>query len=516
MRSDFMLTIKYNHEQYQSFVQSMLTKFYIDTNQSITLFTNFDYIRKFWNVDLTGIVNFLKPLYSNSTQGAPPKDAVAMFRSILLMPFNNKNSIPEWVNQLKSNPFFAIVSGFIPACMGSSRIEGIDADPIPGVGTFYDFMDRLIRQDKILHKSKLRKRRRKPKSKQRKNHKMDSPKTTLTERLVKRIMKYSSNKLPDFIESNLNNILRQMFVLPSLYRGLLGDINNFDVAGDGTCMPTHASHFGKKVCECKLKPGEQCNCKRYFKDPSASWGWDSFKEIYFYGHTFHAFTAANSFYSLPIHLKCVTGKRHDSVTGIYALKELIDLYPEIKFRYGIFDSAYDNISYYRQNYYYNMIPIISLNNRNSKPSSNLDLVDFDDDGVPRGKACNHKLRNWGIINKSARRKWLFPVQCDNCNKCSAKSNKTFYTPTDDNLRYFGTVIRGSKEFKSIYKRRTTTERFNDRLCNDFGAEKAVVFSRERRTVRCFVAAFCCYIDAWAAENSVSITDIFPNISKPAA
>lgn len=511
-----MLSIKYSHEQYQSFVRSMLTKFYIDTNQSITLFTNFDYIRKFWNADLTGIVSFLKSAYSNSTQGAPPKDAVAMFRSILLMPFNNKTSVQEWVKELRSNPFFAIVSGFIPACMGSSRIEGIDADPIPGVGTFYDFMDRLIRQDKILHKSKLRKRRRKPKSKQKKNHKMDSPSTTLTEKLVKRVLKYSNSKLPDTIESTLNNILKQMFVLPSLHTGLLGDIKNFDVAGDGTCMPTHASHYGKKVCDCKLKPGEQCNCKRYFGDPSATWGWDSFKEIYFYGHTFHAFTAANSFYSLPIHLKCVTGERHDSITGIYALKELIELYPEINFRYSIFDSGYDNIWFYRLNHHYNTIPIIALNGRNSKPSSNLDLLTFNDDGIPIGKACKHKLRNWGIIKRSSRRKWLFPVQCDNCDKCSATSNKTFYTPTDDNPRYFGPVIRGSKEFWSIYKRRTTTERLNDRLCNDFGAEKAVVLTRERRTVRCFIAAFCCYIDAWAAQNSLSITDIFPNISKHAA
>jgi hypothetical protein len=516
IRSDLMLTLKYSHENYQSFVHAMLTKFYIDTNQSITLFTNFDYIRNFWSADITDIVKFLKPLYSNSSQGAPPKDAVAMFRSLLLMSFNHKTSIPEWVTTLRADPFFAIISGFIPACLSSSRIVGIDADPIPGVGTFYDFMDRLIRQDKILHKSKLRKRRRKPKSKQKKNRKMDSPPTTLTERLVKRVLKHNGSKLPDSIESTLNDILKQIFVLPSLDMGLLGDPNKFDFAGDGTCMPTHASHFGKKVCNCKLKPGEQCDCKRYFKDPSASWGWDSFKELYFYGHSIHTFTAARSFYSLPIHIKCVTGERHDSVTGIFALKELIDLYPEINFRYGIFDSGYDNISFYRQNSFYNAIPIIALNGRNSKPSSNLDLLNFNDEGIPLGKACGHKLRNWGLIKKSARRKWLFPVQCDNCSKCTAHSNKTFYTPTADNPRYFGPVVRGSKKFKSIYKRRTTTERWNDRLCNDFNAENAVVFSRERRIVRCFIAAFCCYIDAWAAEKAISITDIFPGIVKPAA
>jgi hypothetical protein len=130
-----MLILKYQHEQYQSFVQQFLTKFFIDTKQQITLFTNFDYIKKLWNADLTGIVNFLKPLYT-ILQGAPPKDAVVMFRSLILMPLTGETSIPKWVNTLRSNPFFAIVSGFIPACMSSSRIQGVDADPIPGVGTF--------------------------------------------------------------------------------------------------------------------------------------------------------------------------------------------------------------------------------------------------------------------------------------------------------------------------------------------------------------------------------------------
>lgn len=47
-----------------------------------------------------------------------------------------------------------------------SKAEGILADQIPGIGTFYDFMDRLIHKDKVLYKSKLRKVKRKPTKKQ--------------------------------------------------------------------------------------------------------------------------------------------------------------------------------------------------------------------------------------------------------------------------------------------------------------------------------------------------------------
>lgn len=511
-----MLTVKYSHEQYQNFVHDMLSKFYIDSNQQITLVTNFSYISKLWNANLTGIVPLIRIYYSNSTQGAPPKDAVALLRSLMLMSFKSELSIPAWVDTLRSDPFFAILSGFIPACLGSSRIEGLDADPIPGIGTFYDFMDRLICKDRILHKSSLSRYRRKPKSKQKKNQKMDSPPTTLSERLVNRVIKFSDSKLPCSIESSLNQILKELFVIPSLNIGLLGNPKKLNIAGDGTCMPTHASHYGKKICNCDLKPWEHCNCKRKLSDPSATWGWDSYNEQYFYGHTFHVFTAADSFYSLPIHIKCVTGERHDSVTGIYALKELMDLYPALNIHSAAFDSGYDCNHFYLLNLFYKINPVIALNTRSSKPKATEMLVNFDDDGIPHGKPCGHKLRNWGLIKKSFRRKWLFPVQCDNCQKCDVCSSKTFYTPTLDNPRFFGPVLRGTKKWRKLYKRRTTTERFNDRLKYDFGAKSAIIYSRERRIVRSFIAAFCCYIDAWSCEKPLVITDIFPTLKVLAA
>ena len=47
-----------------------------------------------------------------------------------------------------------------------------------------------------------------------------------------------------------------------------------------------------------------------------------------------------------------------------------------------------------------------LNGRNLKPASKDELVKFDDNGIPHGKICGHKLRNWGLIKKSFRRKIL--------------------------------------------------------------------------------------------------------------
>lgn len=124
-------------------------------------------------------------------------------------------SISKWVSELRSTPIYAVISGFIPACCKPSNYNNY-FDSIPGVGTFYDFMKKLIRYYKKIHKAKHKKFKRKPKKKQKKSQKANEHKSTLTERLVKRVVKYDNVKLPDTIESTLNLILNEVFVLPSL------------------------------------------------------------------------------------------------------------------------------------------------------------------------------------------------------------------------------------------------------------------------------------------------------------
>ena len=105
----------------------------------------------------------------------------------------------------------------------------------------------------------------------------------------------------------------------------------FNVAGDSTNLLTAASAYGRHICDCKSRGINDCSCPRYFSDPNATWGWDSTYEYYFFGHVFHLFTASDSPNDLPIIIKPVFAKRFDGVTGVFAFKELIDLYSEITF-----------------------------------------------------------------------------------------------------------------------------------------------------------------------------------------
>ena len=122
-----MLVVKYIHEQYQDFVHDFLKHYFISTGQNITLLTRSSLITRLWTAYLTSIVKLIKSQYSNSNRGAPPKDQVAMFRSLILMTLTltGETSIAKWVDTLKSDPFYAILSGFLPACFSSENVSDI-------------------------------------------------------------------------------------------------------------------------------------------------------------------------------------------------------------------------------------------------------------------------------------------------------------------------------------------------------------------------------------------------------
>ena len=83
---------------------------------------------RFRNLDLSAVDRIMMVCYSIC--GPMPRQPSCMLRSLLLMIITKCVSIPCWVTTLHASPFFAILSGF-------------DPNDLPGVGTFYDFINRL-------------------------------------------------------------------------------------------------------------------------------------------------------------------------------------------------------------------------------------------------------------------------------------------------------------------------------------------------------------------------------------
>ncbi|MBC7319296.1 hypothetical protein H5T89_01500, partial [bacterium] len=70
----------------------------------------------------------MSPYYSNT--GRPAKYQAEILRPLVAMVHLKIYSITKWVKKLKSDRVLSIICGFNP-------------DDVPGVGTFYDFLNRF-------------------------------------------------------------------------------------------------------------------------------------------------------------------------------------------------------------------------------------------------------------------------------------------------------------------------------------------------------------------------------------
>ena len=118
------------HTAYQTFVLENLRKYYPGSHCFAK--STWDIIERFWNLDLSYTDELLRSKYS--VFGPKPRTPSCMQRSYLLSIDFKVHSLTDWAAQLKINPLYAILSGF-------------QFGDTPGVGTFYDFLDRLWDSD---------------------------------------------------------------------------------------------------------------------------------------------------------------------------------------------------------------------------------------------------------------------------------------------------------------------------------------------------------------------------------
>jgi hypothetical protein len=218
----------------------------------------------------------MKDSYSLVSRGRKPRDPTDMLRSLLLMHKLNVTSIDSWVYQLRTVPVYAILSGF-------------PKDDTPGIGTFYDFIHRLWLSDRP-HKTGRNKRPlRKPKKVGKKNEKLDPKNPKITEKLVARVLRAQKTHYAPKELDLLQQLFQHQFVLHSASKGLLGNTSVLSIIGDGTPVETGTRAFGKFLCDCRKSGNWKCGCRRQFSDPDANWGWDSYREKYFFGRTLYGF-----------------------------------------------------------------------------------------------------------------------------------------------------------------------------------------------------------------------------------
>jgi hypothetical protein len=475
------IEISPEHKRYMRRVRNCLVRLFPRPEDQVRLEPYAPLILKLLLLDLEPVRAQLQKLYSEKPRGTPPRPPIQMLRSLLCMVLSQETlSFTKWVQKLRSQPLLALISGF----QGRT----------PGVGTFYDFTARLYPEttSPIF---------RKPIEKPKDSDKNKPPRPGIIKQLVAKALARKDQPLAPY-PARLLNLLLKPFVLRSAQLNILGDPRALVLSGDGTKLSTGACSSGRKLCSCSKQQKYRCHCPRKYSDRFATWGYDSYRKCYVFGHGSYELTAADSPYDLPFFILLAQAKDHDSLTAVKALDRALKLYPEFRLALFIGDSAHDNYPFYRLLESFSITPIIALNDRHSGHYKLDSGFTTDSSGVP---LCPAGLRMvcGGFCPDRCRIKWRCPLSAQKASipcACSPSPyGRVFYTKPDDDPRLFTQPPRQSKAWKSEYKKRTTVERSHKRKKIDYKLEQARVRSRRQWAVRIFLIAICQHADAWADQ-----------------
>ncbi|HMA60568.1 MAG TPA: hypothetical protein VKN64_09765, partial [Halanaerobiales bacterium] len=106
-------------------------------------------------------------------------------------------------------------------------------------------------------------------------------------------------------------------------------------------------------------------------------------------------------------------------------------------------------------------------------------------------------------------KWRCPhvclksVNCPYFNRPEDDYGRTYYTKFDDDIRLFTPTVRGSKKWENTMNKRTSSERCNDRIKNDYRLQSDKVRSKSRWLLRIIMRDAAMHVNAWVNTAHLS-------------
>lgn len=471
------------HTAYQNFVIENLRKYYPDP---CTLpRSTWDIIERFWILDLSYTDELLRNKYS--VFGPKPRTPSCMQRSYLLSIDFKVYSLTDWAAQLKINPLYAILSGF-------------EFGDTPGIGTFYDFLDRLWDSDSSNLSSHIHPvKKKKVKKPKQKSTKAESIEKISVDQLLKQL-ESESFFIDDQPYSSLFKIYNKEFLSQSVKRGLI-DVSNLSVAGDGTPFVTSARERKHRICNCSDNGITDCDCDRYFSQPDCDIGWDSSRDCFYHGYDLYMLVAANSESDLPIFPLLNPASKHDSHGFLEAYFRMKNFLPDYHVSKWLLDSAHDAMAYYTYCRKNHIQPFIDLNEKRGIKVKYKGDFTIGKDGVPVCKA-GRKMNHDCSEPSKARLKFRCPLAsrkygCSCQTPCSdSKYGRTVHLAMKDNPRLINFPPRDSEEWKLEYNARTSAERSNKREKIDFHLESGRHRSTKMWYCRLYHILMLQHLDAW--------------------
>lgn len=482
------------------------------------------------HLDLEPARPVLMQSYADNPRGGKPRDPILMFRSFLLAVLLGYGNPNPWVKALKTSRVLRVLCGITAP-----------QDKGPGVGTHYDWMNRL--HDGLLRRpcphdkrpsDDERQRSRTPKApnaakkrraketkvKRKRREKEEAKNERVTEQLVSALKASQTMPNPNDLWLRLAQILLDVAVKESGKRHLLGDLLQLTVAGDACALHTGGSRHGKRTCSCPKRA--RCDCDRIYSDPDADIGYDSHRDLYYYGHKLTEFVVSTKGgHDLPLALRLDPASTSEYVTctkGLEQLRKLLRDHSELKLAALIYDSGVDGIEVYRFMMYHDITPVFPLSGKAPAVHPHYKDVSLSERGVP---LCPAK-KEMALIGTSGKSNQVFG--------CPAKANKRVSCPhateerldyrcqpltkcgptvtinTTKNPRLCPPIPRNHSEHRRLMNLRSGCERsFSVKKC--FKLQQA----RHRRTsfwlIRAFLMAVLQHAMAWVAnEDAAAFVD----------
>jgi hypothetical protein len=449
-----------------------------------------------------------------------------MLRCLLLALLVGQPSKTKWVRDLRSSRVLRVLCGLDPD------------EATAGVGTFYDFLHRLhdgpIRKtcEHVEQPSEGERRRsRSPRGKasrpgparlskaekrERRRLRRKSPASapvadeSVTGKLVAELEAAADLPNPDDVLGRLATLLLDVGVLVSARRGLLGDVRNLFVAGDGSALVTGGARSGKRTCAHGKR--EKCDCPRVYSDPDAELGWDSHRERYFYGHHFYELSTSVGGHDLPLAVGLDAGNASDFTASLHAFDRLRKDLACREMAIGVFigDSGHDGQHNYRFPLQHGALPVIPL--KGPAPAIHPDRPELhlSKRGVPICQA-GAEMAPWGSAGPD-RRVFICPVKAGHLERCpiapaeapdwlcrpDQKWGPSTTVSVRQNPRLCPPIPRNSPRHQELLKLRSGCERSNSVKKVAFRLEAARHRRRSFWLIRLHLIALLQHARAWTA------------------
>jgi len=439
-------------------------------------------VHKLKKLDIGLAAQTIKESYSNT--GRPARDPCILIRSFLLMQHLGYTSIHRWCEVLNADKLYQyLIGSYEPLC----------------VSNHYDFIERFtckIHSRNELHNKDYYKK--PPKEKPKKGEKLINYSHSETEYLLDRY-KNGAEADKDRILYKLQSIFNDLVLIPSLDKGMI-DTDELVLSGDGSCLHIHASKHPRKV-----KEGNDDEDLYRYSAPDADIGWDSDLESFYLGYTFYniSYHSKENGIDLPVYINLEKASRHDALNCMSAFGQMLDMNEDLHPKYVCLDSASDANAIYQYFRLNHIIPVIDHNKRNeSKAKMKEEKEYISNDGIPVCKK-GEKMIYFGYDIQRSRKKFRCPLimgkikECPYKEQCSSSAyGRVIYINDADEARYGGPLVYRSEKWKKIYKNRTSTERVNNRVLNDYHLHKMRVRDFAKNGFFAIFAAINIHLDAW--------------------